>query len=146
MVINQDFKEFIQSLNENSVHYLIVGGYAVAFHGNPRYTKDLDVWIWPDNINLENLIIALKKFGFESIGLEVEDFLNPNEVIQLGYPPNRIDILTSLPGIDFENCYRTKIATEIDNTIINFIDLENLKINKKATGRHQDLADLEHLD
>jgi hypothetical protein len=146
MVINQDFKEFIQLLNENSVHYLIVGGYAVAFHGNPRYTKNLDVWIWPYKVNLENLILALKKFGFESVGLKVEDFQNSEEVVQLGYPPNRIDILTSLPGVDFKNCYGTKVATEIDNIIINFIDLENLKVNKKATGRHQDLADLEHLD
>jgi len=146
MVINKDFKEFIQLLNENKVRYLIVGGYAVAFHGHPRYTKDLDLWIWLDKGNAEKLIEALNNFGFSSLNFSVKDFLNPDNVVQLGSPPNRIDILTDLDGVDFETCYNSKVKLKIDNIVINFIDLENLKKNKKASGRAQDLADLEKLE
>ena len=145
MILNQDFKEFIQSLNKHSVRYLVIGGYAVAFHGHPRYTKDMDLWIWLDETNLENLIKALKDFGFGSLGLTVKDFLEPDIVVQLGYPPNRIDLMTAPKGVDFQNCYADRIEVEIEGTCINFIDLANLKKNKFATGRHQDLADLEHL-
>ena len=105
MVLNQDFKEFIQSLNAHKVRYLIIGGYAVAFHGYPRYTKDLDVWVWLDPGNAKRVIDALDQFGFGSLGLTVEDFLEPEQVIQLGYPPSRIDLLLNLKGVDFEVCY-----------------------------------------
>ena len=145
MVLNQDFKEFIQSFNEHNVRYLIIGGYAVAFHGHPRYTKDLDVWIEPDRENAAKILKALTQFGFGTLGLTQDDFLEPDQIIQLGYPPNRIDILTTLAGVDFENCYASKVITIIDNVPMNFINLENLKKNKKATGRLQDLADLENL-
>lgn len=146
MVLNQDFKEFIQSLNDNHVRYLVVGGYAVAIHGHPRYTKDLDVWIWVNQENAANLIKALEQFGFGSIGLQVDDFLNPDQIVQLGHPPNRIDLIMSLAGVDFEACYASRVQIAIDETTVNFIDLENLKKNKKAVGRHQDLADLEKLE
>ncbi len=146
MVLNQDFREFIQSLNDNNVHYLIIGGYALAFHGYPRYTKDLDIWICLTKENATNLVKALDQFGFGSLGLQPEDFLNPNEIIQLGYPPNRIDLIMDLKGVDFEICYSEKVEVSIDEILMNFIDLENLKKNKKATGRSQDLADLEHLE
>ena len=145
MVLNQDFKEFIQSFNEHNVRYLIIGGYAVAFHGHPRYTKDLDVWIEPDRENAAKILKALTQFGFGTLGLTQGDFLEPDQIIQLGYAPNRIDILTTLAGVDFENCYASKVITIIDNVPMNFINLENLKKNKKATGRLQDLADLENL-
>ena len=145
MVLTQDFREFFQSLNEHNVRYLVIGGYAVAFHGHPRYTKDIDVWIEADKTNAEKLIDALRAFGFGSLGLEAEDFLDPDEIIQLGYPPNRIDLLTALKGVDFDTCYASRIVVEIQDTSVNFIDLENLKKNKRATGRLQDLADLEHL-
>lgn len=144
-VLSQDFKEFVQSLNENSVRYLVIGGYAVAFHGHPRYTKDLDVWIELSQENARRMVIALEQFGFASLGLQEKDFLDPNQVIQLGYPPNRIDILAELVGVDFEKCYAQKISTTIDGVQVNFIDLKNLKENKKAVGRLQDLADLEKL-
>jgi hypothetical protein len=88
MVLNRDFKEFIGLLNANDVKYLIVGGYAVGFHGYPRYTKDLDIWLLVSEENAENLMIALKQFGFGSVGLHKEDFLKPDEFVQLGYPPN----------------------------------------------------------
>lgn len=146
MVLNPDFKEFIQSLNDNDVRYLIIGGYAVAFHGHPRYTKDLDVWIELETENAANMIKALDQFGFSSLGLKTEDFLNPDEIIQLGYPPNRIDIFTTVKGVDFESCYASKVEVTIDEVVMSFIDLENLKKNKKATGRLQDLADIENLE
>ncbi len=146
MVLNKDFKKFIQLLNDHDVLYLVVGGYAVAFHGYPRYTKDIDLWIWLDESNAEKLLKGLKDFGFGSLDLTVDDFLNPEQVIQLGYPPNRIDILTDLKGINFKECYSSRIEVTVENTTINFINLENLKKNKKATGRYQDLADLENLE
>lgn len=145
MVLNQDFKEFIQSLNESDVRYLIIGGYAVAFHGHPRYTKDLDVWIELSQGNAANILKALTQFGFGSLGLTEDDFLEPDQIIQLGYPPSRIDIVTTVEGVDFESCYSSRVITTIDNVPMNFIDLENLKKNKKASGRLQDLADLENL-
>ncbi len=145
-MFNPDFKEFIQSLNDNQVRYLIIGGYAVAFHGYPRYTKDIDIWIEMSQDNAERMLAALAQFGFGSLELKVEDFNTPDRVIQLGYPPNRIDIITTPDGIVFATCYTEKMAIEIDDLVVNFIDLENLKRNKKASGRLQDLADLENLE
>ena len=145
-MLNQDFKEFIQSLNDNHVRYLVVGGYAVAFHGHPRYTKDIDIWIERTPRNASQVVKALDQFGFGSLGLKEADFLVPDQIIQLGYPPNRIDLLTTLPGVDFEDSYSSRVEIEVDDVLVNFIDLENLKKNKKASGRHQDLADLENLE
>jgi hypothetical protein len=143
--LNQDFKEFIQFLNANNVRYLVVGGYAVAIHGHPRYTKDLDIWLEMSPENAENLIQALKQFGFGSLGLQSQDFLTPNQIIQLGYPPHRIDLLTNIDGVDFANCYPSRLEIIIDDVVVNFIDLDNLRKNKQASGRLQDLADLENL-
>ncbi len=145
MIFNQDFREFIESLNKHNVRYLLIGGYAVALHGHPRYTKDLDIWIWMDNTNAANLLNALKDFGFSSLPLVIEDFLKPDQIVQLGFPPNRIDLMTSPKGIEFNTCYASREEIEIEGLKVNLIDLNNLKINKKATGRHQDLADLENL-
>ena len=144
-MLSQDFREFIELLNSNEVRYLIVGGYAVAVHGYPRYTKDLDVWIYADPENVEKLISALKQFGFGSLGLTSDDFLTPDQVIQLGYPPNRIDLLTSLKGVEFNNAYESRDQIEINGLFADFVDLENLKKNKASTGRPQDIADLENL-
>jgi len=144
-VLNNDFKEFIQLLNVHNVQYLIVGGYAVAFHGHPRYTKDIDIWIWMEQTNAEHMLDVLKVFGFSSLGLQRDDFLKKNNVVQLGNPPNRIDILTDLSGVVFEECYPKRNSITIDGIAINFIDIENLIQNKKASGRHQDLADIENL-
>ena len=145
-MLSKDFKEFIELLNENNVKYLVVGGYAVAFHGHPRYTKDLDVWIELSPENANQILDALKKFGFGSLDLKADDFLKSGQIIQLGYPPNRIDILTTLKNLKFEDCYKTKIEVEIQGLHIYFIDIENLKKNKLATGRPQDLADAENLE
>jgi hypothetical protein len=146
MVLSKDFKEFIELLTVNNVKYLIIGGYAVAFHGYPRHTRDLGVWILVSHENAENVLKALKEFGFGSLGLLKEDFLKPGEFIQLGQPPNRIDIVTSCDGVEFEACYQTRKETLANGLNINFIDLENLKKNKKASGRPQDLADLDNLE
>jgi predicted nucleotidyltransferase len=144
-MLNPDFKEFIKSLNDKNVQYIIVGGYALAFHGHPRYTKDLDIWIKADAQNAKNMVEALEQFGFASIDLKEEDFLQADQMIQLGYPPSRIDILTYADGINFEDCYEVRMITQIDDVIVNFIDRENLIINKRATGRTQDIADAEKL-
>jgi len=145
-MLSQDFREFFESLNDNGVRYLIVGGYAVAFHGHPRYTKDMDVWIDLSADNAACLVKALEQFGFGSLGLRPQDFIEPDQIIQLGYAPNRIDILTTLPGVEFEKCYASRVMAEWDDLTIPFIDLESLKQNKRVTGRHQDLADVENLE
>jgi hypothetical protein len=124
----------------------VVGGYAVALHGHPRYTKDLDVWIELSPENADKILKALEKFGFGSLNLKSEDFLERDQIIQLGYPPNRIDILTTLTDLKFEDCYKSRADVEIQGLHINFIDIENLKKNKRATGRPQDLADAENLE
>ena len=117
----------------------------MAFHGHPRYTKDIDVWIEMTQENSGNVIKALEQFGFGSLGLKEEDFLIPDQIIQLGYPPSRIDLITTLSGVDFASCYASRVQIDIDEIQVNFIDLENLRKNKQASGRHQDLADLESL-
>ncbi|MEM6432634.1 MAG: hypothetical protein AAF773_02075 [Cyanobacteria bacterium P01_D01_bin.115] len=104
-MLNQDFREFIQSLNDNQVRYLVIGGYAVALHGYPRYTKDIDIWIEMSADNAKRLLAALAQFGFASLDLQAADFMEPNQVIQLGYPPNRIDLLMMPDGVDFETAY-----------------------------------------
>lgn len=145
-MLSKDFKEFIELLNGHNVRYLVVGGYAVAFHGYPRYTKGLDVWIELSPENANNIMKALEAFGFGSLELKPEDFLESDQVIQLGYPPNRIDILTALTEVKFEDCYKERTEIHIQGIKINFINLENLKQNKRATGRPQDLADAENLE
>jgi len=144
-MLNPDFKEFIQLLNVNQVKYLVIGGYAVAIHGHPRYTKDIDIWIEMTPENAQKLLIALTQFGFGDLGLSAEDFQTPDQIIQLGYPPNRIDLITTPDGVDFDTCYTSKIEMIISEIVVNFIDLANLRQNKKASGRLQDLADLENL-
>jgi hypothetical protein len=123
-----------------------VGGYAVAFHGYPRYTKDMDIWVEMTSENASKLLKALDQFGFGSLGVKESDFTLPDHMLQLGHPPGRIDILTSLPGVEFSECYPSRTTVDVDGVLVDFIDLENLRKNKKATGRHQDLADLENLD
>jgi hypothetical protein len=145
MVLNRDFKEFLQLLNDNQVRYLVAGGHAVALYGYPRYTKDLDIWVELDQGNAERLVAALEQFGFASLELTAEDFLEPGTIIQLGYPPNRIDLLTTLTGVDFAACFESRAVIHVDDIAVNFIDLDNLRRNKRSAGRPQDLADLDNL-
>ena len=144
-ILSKDFKEFIELLNKNNVQYLVVGGYAVALHGYVRTTKDLDFWISSTFENAEKIVIVLREFGFNSLDIKVEDFIRKGSVIQLGYPPYRIDILNEIDGVDFEDCFNKKLVIKIDGIDVNLIDLESLKKNKGSTGRLQDRADLEEL-
>lgn len=145
MELNQDFKEFIELLNVNEVKYLVVGGYAVGFHGHPRYTGDIDFWVAISRENAEKIIVVLRDFGMGVLALQAEDFMKEDMIIQIGYEPNRIDILTSVTGISFEDCYSQKIRADFDEITVDFIDIRNLKINKAASGRGKDLGDLENL-
>lgn len=145
MDLDKDFREFIELLNEHKVKYLIIGGYAVNFHGYPRYTKDIDFWLWMTESNIEKLITAIKEFGFGDLKLEVKDFMTPDNIIQLGYEPYRIDLLVDVDGVDFEACFERRIEAELDRTQVKFLSLQDLIIAKKKSGRLQDLADDEQL-
>lgn len=145
MVLSKDFQDFIRLLHGKGVEYLVVGGYAVAFHGHPRYTKDMDIWLWPSPANIVAFLDALKEFGFGSLSLAVEDFANPNNVIQLGYEPNRIDILTELSGEDFKTCYANRQEVVVEETLVSFIGLDDLIMVKQKAGRLQDQADVQKL-
>lgn len=145
-MLTSDFKEFAELLNSNGVEYLVVGGYALAAYGHPRYTGDLDFWIGSDGANADRVLAALSQFGFGGLGITKEDLTAPNRVVQLGYPPRRIDLLTSIDGVDFADCYPRRMTVPVDGVALNFISLADFKTNKKAVGRHRDLADLEALD
>jgi hypothetical protein len=145
MELNQDFKEFIELLNKHKVKYLVVGGYAVGFHGYPRFTGDIDFWIAISSENATKILNVLNEFGFGSLNFKIEDFLEANNIIQLGYEPTRIDILTSLSGVQFDNCYQQAVEANFEGLEIKFIDLKNLRINKTSSGRAKDLGDLENL-
>jgi hypothetical protein len=123
----------------------VVGGYAVAAHGHPRFTKDLDIWVWIDVGNACRLVEALTDFGFGSLGLVEADFAEPGVIVQLGVAPKRIDILTSVDGVSFDDCWPTRVELEIAGTAVPFIDLDHLIVNKRASGRLQDLADADAL-
>ncbi len=123
-----------------------MGEYDVAFHGHSRYTKDIDVWIDATPENAARRIQSLRVFGFASLGLRVEDFVSPGYTIQLGVAPNRIDLLTSALGLDFESCFASRIEVSVGNVTVYVIDRDHLKQNKRAADRLQDLAALEHLE
>lgn len=145
-MLNQDFKEFAELFNSNRVEYLIVGGYALAAYGHPRYTGDLDFWIGTDPSNAQRVLHALEEFGFGALGIGLDDLTAPGRVIQLGYPPRRIDLLTSIDGVDFAASYARRMLVPLDGLNLHFIALEDFKTNKRASGRLKDLADLEALD
>lgn len=145
MRLPRDWREFIGSLNSGEVEYLIVGAFALAFHGFPRYTGDIDIWVRATPDNARKVAEAISAFGFASLGLSASDFLTPGQVIQLGLAPNRIDLLTSITGVEFEDAWQRRVAAELDGVPVLFIDRESLIKNKKATGRTQDWADLEVL-
>lgn len=143
--MNQDFKEFLLSLTDSGARYLVVGGYAVAAHGHPRYTKDIDVWIDRTPENAARVLDALGRFGFGSLDILLEDIIREGRVIQLGVPPSRVDILTSVQGVEFEACWERRIELDAGGVLVPFIGLDDLKASKRAAGRLQDLADVEAL-
>jgi hypothetical protein len=145
MEISADFKELLELLNERNVDYVIVGGYALAHHGAPRFTGDLDILVKPDAANSGRVIRVLNDFGFESLGLTTEDFESEENVIQLGVPPVRIDILTSLTGVSWDEVYEGRVSAEFGGVPVQVIGRNQLIANKQALGRKRDLADLEAL-
>ncbi|MGQ0573510.1 MAG: nucleotidyl transferase AbiEii/AbiGii toxin family protein [Pseudonocardia sp.] len=145
MELDRDFSEFIACCAAREVRFLVVGGYALAAHGHPRYTKDLDIWLRLDPDNARRLIDALADFGFGSLGLTVADFAEPGTVVQLGRAPKRIDLLTTIDGVTFEECWPVRVEIDIDGAAVPFIDVDHLVVNKRASGRTQDLADAETL-
>jgi len=145
MIFEDDFIDFIELLNLHKVEYMVVGAHALAFHGRPRHTGDLDIWIKPSFENAEKMVVVLKDFGFDSLGLEKEDFLKENYVTQLGYPPLRIDILNSISGVNFDEAYKGKIIGQYEDLDISFINISDFIANKLATGRVKDLGDIDAL-
>lgn len=145
-MLSKDFKEFVALLKKHEVEYLIVGGYAVGVHGYPRYTGDLDIWLNPNTSNVGRVLQAIDEFGFGSFNLTIEDLTKEGNVIQFGQPPLRIDLLTSIDGVAFDACYANRKVVTFDGLPMNFIGYHDLITNKKATGRHRDLDDVENLE
>ena len=145
MNLEEDLREFVELLNALEVRYIVVGAFAVAYHGYPRFTADIDLFIERSRENAERVIKVIEKFGFGELGLSVDDFLKEDQVIQLGVAPNRIDLLTFISGVDFQDAWTTREQGEIEGLRVPFISKEMLKRNKRTSGRSQDLADLEHL-
>jgi hypothetical protein len=142
---SRDFKEFVGLLNRHGVEYLLIGGYALGIHGYPRYTGDLDIWVRPAAENARKLVAVMADFGLESLGLRETDFAESGNVIQLGQPPFRIDLITQPDGVDFEECFQRRIVVEYDGVTLPVIGLEDFKRNKQASGRPKDLFDLASL-
>ncbi len=140
-----DFKEFLRLLNDQGVEYLLIGGYAVGYHGYPRATADMDIWVARNPSNADRLLAVLRAFGFDNPALSPDLFLKENQIVRMGVPPVRIEITTGISGVDFEECYAKRVIDELDGVEVSLIDLEHLKINTKASGRYKDLADLENL-
>jgi hypothetical protein len=140
-----DFREFLQLLNTHQVEYLLVGGYAVGYHGYPRATADMDIWIAVHPQNAERVVAALKDFGFDLPELSVDLFMQPHRIIRMGVPPIRIEIVTAISGVDFGECYAGRVIDDLDGVPVGIIGLKHLKMNKAAAGGHKDLDDLEHL-
>jgi hypothetical protein len=145
MRLPKDLREFVESLNSNGVEYVIVGAFALAFHGFPRYTGDIDILVRRSAENAERLVRTLAAFGFSSARLSPDDFLEADRIIQLGVAPNRVDVLTSITGVEFEDVWRGRVPSELDGLAVSFIDKASFILNKKATGRTQDKADIEAL-
>jgi hypothetical protein len=145
MEVQEDFREFLALLNAYEVEFMIVGGYALAFHGAPRFTGDIDVFMKPNHENAKRIIKALVDFGFSSLDLTIDDFKDPDKVIQLGLPPVRIDIITSISGVSWEEADVSKVPGLYGDVSVSFIGKKQFITNKRAIGRKKDLADIEAL-
>ncbi|MCP4112522.1 MAG: hypothetical protein GY749_44520 [Desulfobacteraceae bacterium] len=131
----KDFSDFLKLLNSHEVEYLLIGGFAVGFHGYPRATGDMDIWIAVSPENAGKMINLLKEFGFDVPGLTAELFMKKRQVVRMGVPPIRIEVLTEISGVSFDECYEKKVTGFIDDISVNIISREHLKINKRASGR-----------
>jgi len=135
----------LKLLKEHDVRYLLIGGYAVGYHGYPRATEDLDIWVAIHPDNAQRLVSVLKIFGFDDPALTPELFLQKPKIIRMGFPPMRLEITTSISGVEFDECFQARIVDKLDGVEVSLIDLAHLKQNKKASGRTKDIADLESL-
>lgn len=145
MTLPDDFKEFLKSFESHGVEYLLIGGYAVVYHGYPRATGDLAIWVAISPENAERIVRALRDFGFGDAGVAPELLLTSGRIVRMGNVPLRIEILTTISGVHFDECYENRIVDVVDGVTISLIDQQHLKANKRASGRYKDLADLEHL-
>ncbi|MBD2148951.1 hypothetical protein H6F44_02235 [Pseudanabaena sp. FACHB-1277] len=143
--IPQDFKEFLRLLNFHQVDYLLIGGYAVGYYGFVRATGDMDVWVRISPDNATSIVNALIEFGFAVPELSPELFLKEEQIIRMGVPPLRLEILTTISGVAFDECFENRLVVQIDDLSINTINLQDLKRNKLSSGRLKDLLDLENL-
>lgn len=143
--MDRDFFEFIECCAAHEVRFLVVDGWAMALHGHPRATKDFDVWVWLEPVNAERVVRAIEQFGFGSAGLTADDLMDPRAVVMLGHPPKRIDVLTTIDGVDFDTCWPDRVEVRIGDLDIPFIGRDHLIANKRASGRGQDLLDVETL-
>jgi predicted nucleotidyltransferase len=140
-----DFKEFLRLLSSHRVEYLLIGGYAVGYHGYPRPTGDMDVWIAVSSRNAARVVAALVEFGFRAEDVPTALFAEAGKIVRMGLPPMRLEILTTISGVEFAACYARRVEVEVDGVAVNLICLDDLRTNKKASGRHKDLNDLEQL-
>ncbi|PIP41998.1 hypothetical protein COX18_01790 [Candidatus Desantisbacteria bacterium CG23_combo_of_CG06-09_8_20_14_all_40_23] len=145
IILHPDFRDFLKLLNSQNVKYLMVGGYAVGYHGYPRATGDMDIWIAVDPDNARKIKKVFCDFGMPANKITEELFLEKDKIIRMGNPPVCIEVITGASGVDFSECYSRREVINIEEIPINFISIDDLKKNKKASGRHKDLADLEHL-
>jgi hypothetical protein len=145
MPLTKDSREFIGCLHSNKVKFLIVGALAVSWHGFPRYSGDIDFFVRPGRENATRLMLALEQFGFGGLGITLDDLSAEDRVIQLGVEPNRIDLMTSISGISFEEAWESRVPATIDGVVVNFIGREALIRNKRASGRAKDLIDVHEL-
>ncbi len=141
----QDFREFLRLLNEHQVEYLLIGGYAVGYHGFPRTTADMDVWVAISSENALKLVEVFNTFGMKSSDIVPDLFMKPGNIVRMGVPPIRIEVLNEIDGVEFSDCIAGAIFGDFDGVQVPLISLDDLKRNKKASGRHKDLEDLEHL-
>jgi hypothetical protein len=143
--MNSDFRELLQALSANDVGFLVVGGYAVIHHTQPRYTKDLDIWIKPSVENARKLMSALHQFGIPLLGLTESDFAAPKTQLSVGVAPCAIDLLTTVPGLEFEAAWDRRVLSEEGDLLIPYLSKQDLVAAKTTAGRPQDLADLDEL-
>lgn len=143
MEVQQDFRDLLELFNKHKVDYIIVGAYALGFHGAPRYTGDLDVFVRPDPVNARNIMQALQDFGFGSVGLTAADFEEGGRVVQLGFPPVRVDIITSITGVSWEQARSGRVRGQFGDVVVHYISRDDFIANKRALGRKKDMADLE---
>ncbi len=144
IALPEDFSEFLRLLNRSEVRYLIVGGYAVSFHGYPRATQDIDIWIDPHPDNVAKAARVIADFGFAGPALEQWQ-IDPVKMLRMGYPPDRIEVLVSISGVSFDEAYDRRMHVDLGGVSVNMIGLHDLRMNKRASGRHKDLDDLENL-